>query len=251
MTLHRFFIDFDKAIRTDGELRVADSLLIHQLSKVLRKKSGDQIILLDNKSNEYLSEIRTLTSKLLIVKILETSKNQNEPKLKITLCPSLIKLSRFEWMLEKGTELGVSEFTPILTSRSEAKNFSAWGGSASGGKIERALKIVKEASEQCERGLIPKINEIKSFEEIIERGDSNFIFLDRAGVPISSVRQKFSLPIGKSRENIFILIGPEGGWTIDEVNRAKEKDIAVVSLGPRVLRSETAAIAACSILLGI
>lgn len=149
MTLHRFFIDFDQAIRTDGELRVVDSALAHQLQKVLRKKLGDQIILLDGKSNEYLSEVRTLTSKFLIAKILKSSKNKNEPELKITLCPSLIKSARFEWMLEKGTEIGVSAFTPVLTSRSEAKNF----------KKDRALKIIKEAAEQCERGLIPKINE--------------------------------------------------------------------------------------------
>jgi len=244
MTLHRFFIDFDQTIRADSELRVADSALAHQLEKVLRRKTGDQIILLDNKGNEYLSEVRTLTSKFLIAKILKTSKNQNEPKLKITLCPSLIKLSRFEWMLEKGTEIGVSEFTPILTSRSEAKNFSAFSG-----KTARALKIAKEAAEQCERGLIPKINEIKSFEEMAERGGSNFIFLDRSGVSISSTRQKFSSPIGKNRENIFILVGPEGGWTIEEINRVREKDIAIVSLGPRVLRSETAAIVASAILL--
>ena len=236
MTFHRFFIDFDNAIRTDGELRITDSKLAHQLFKVLRKKSGDEIILLDDKGNEYLSEVRTLTSKFLIAKILRTSRNQNEPALKITLCPSLIKASRFEWMLEKGTEIGVSVFTPILTSRSEAKNF----------KTERVSKIMKESAEQCECGLIPKINDAESFNEIIKKAGSNSIFLDRSGVPISSVIKKF-----RDKKSISIFVGPEGGWTIEEINLARDRGIEIVGLGPRVFRAETAAIAACSILLSI
>jgi 16S rRNA (uracil1498-N3)-methyltransferase len=236
MTLHHFFIDFDQAVRTDGELRIVDPTLAHQLQKVLRKRIGDQVIFLDNKGNEYLSEIRTLTLKFLIAKILNISKNKNEPKTKIILCPSLIKISRFEWLLEKGTEIGVSEFTPILTSRSEIKDF----------RKERALKIIKEAAEQSERGLIPKLNEPKFFKDILTETPKNEIFLDRSGIPISSVIDEF-----KNKQAVSIFVGPEGGWTIEEMNFIREKGIKIISLGSRVLRSETAAIAVCSILLSV
>lgn len=236
MTLHRFFIDLDTAIKTDGELRVADSALAHQLSKVLRKKAGNQIILLDNKCNEYLSEIKMLTTNFLIAKILKTSKNQNEPENKIILYPSLIKISRFEWLLEKGTEIGISEFTPILTSHSEIKNF----------KKERALKIIKEAAEQCERGLIPKLNEPKFFNDAVDKIEKDAVFLDRSGIPISSVINEL-----KNKEFISIFVGPEGGWTIKEMNLAQNKNLKIISLNQRVLRSETAAIAAASILLSV
>ena len=244
MRLHRFFID-PKAV-SGNRVIVTDKEVISQIKKVLRLKVGDDLILLDNSGKEYKTKIQELGQDLMRGEIMEASENKNEPELKITLYQALCKKDKFEWILQKGTEVGISEFVPVVTERTEKLGLNR----------ERAEKILKEAAEQSERGIIPKFLEIQNFEDAIKDKEaptqgrspdrivgSEKILLDKSGEEI----KKFNLqPI---TDNFQLFVGPEGGWTEQELKIAKENGARIISLGPRVLRTETAGMVAAAIIL--
>lgn len=211
-------------------LRVTESHLIHQISHVLRMKPGDQCIFLDNSGFEFLSEFTRLDSKAIEAKILEKRKNLAEPALFVTLYQALPKkLELFEWVLQKGTEIGISKFVPLVTERTERREIP---------KRERLEKILKEAAEQCERGRIPELGEVIDFSRAIKSiSPGNSVLLSGLG------NQKLhSSPMN-------ILVGPEGGFSEKEINETRAIGIPVAALGLRVLRTETAGIAAASLIL--
>ena len=232
MKLHRFFIN-SELIR-GGEILSSDKDLISQLKNVLRLKTGDQVIFLDGLRKEYRAVIKELDNKIIRGEVIEISENQNEPELKITLYQALCKKDKFEWILQKGTEVGTSEFVPMITERTEKLGLNR----------ERAEKILKEAAEQSERGIIPKLLEIQKFEEALRPAqDEQKILLDRSGENIKN----YVLRSTNYALNVFV--GPEGGWTDQELKVAKENGVKIVSLGSRVLRTETAGAVAAAILL--
>src|SRR3989344_7120056 len=155
MKLQRFFIDPD-AIR-GREFILGDKDTINQIKKVLRLRAGDKIIFLDGSGKEYEAVIKEFGNSVIRGDIEEISDNKNEPELKITLCQSLCKKDKFEWVLEKGTEAGISAFLPIISERTEKLGFNR----------ERAEKILREAAEQSERGVIPKLLDMQKFNEVI------------------------------------------------------------------------------------
>ena len=122
MRLHRFFIE--QEILESGEIIVADRDLLHQWGKVFRLKTGDRVILFDGMGFDYVSEIVLLDKNEGVLKIVEKIPNENVPKKEIHLFQSIIKKDKFEWVLEKGTELGISHFHPIISERSEKKNIN-------------------------------------------------------------------------------------------------------------------------------
>src|SRR3989344_7094505 len=160
MRFHRFFIG-PEAIR-GNEVVLEDKNLVNQIKKVLRLKIGDGVLFLDNSGKEYKSAIKQLNDSEIKFEVIEVLENQNEPELKITLCQALCKKDKFEWVLEKGTELGISAFVPIITERTEKLGLNQ----------ERAEKILKEAAEQSERGIIPKLAEVQNFEEAIRQAQN-------------------------------------------------------------------------------
>ena len=122
MRLHRFFIE--QEIPDSEEVTIADKDLIHQWQKVFRLKTGDKVIIFDGSGFDYVSEFVSLDRNNSILKIVEKKLNQNIQKKEIHLFQSIIKKDKFEWVLEKGTELGVSFFHPIISERSEKKNIN-------------------------------------------------------------------------------------------------------------------------------
>ncbi len=231
MKIHRFFIN-PKAIK-EGEIILKDKNLINQIKKVLRLKIGDAALLLDNSGKEYKSVIKQFSDSAVNLEIIEVLENKNEPDLKITLCQALCKKDKFEWVLEKGTEAGLSAFVPIITERTEKLGLNH----------ERAEKILKEAAEQSERGIIPKLLEAQNFNEAFQNLEGEKILLDKSGEDIKT----FNFSHSAFKFNIFV--GPEGGWTENELKIAKENGAKIISLGPRVLRTETAGIFATAIFL--
>ena len=229
MRTHRFFIE--QEILDSGEVKVADKDLIHQWQKVFRLKTGDRVILFDGTGFDYVSEFVSLDRNNIVLKIVEKKKNENIPKKEIHLFQSIIKKDKFEWVLEKGTELGVSYFHPIVSERSEKKNIN----------FERAEKIIKEASEQSGRGDFPKISELTDFEGAL---NNNFV-----SIAFHPTGDKFDKNDFEKEKILGIFIGPEGGWSDKELEFFKEKGIKILSLGSQVLRAETAAIAVSSLLL--
>jgi 16S rRNA (uracil1498-N3)-methyltransferase len=145
---------------------------------------------------------------------------------------AVIQLEKFELVLQKATELGVTTFIPLVTERVELRP------ERYANKTERWNKIVFEAVKQCGRAIVPNIEAAQTFDEILTKSGTKLLF-DADGEPPTANRQP---PTG-----LTILIGPEGGWSDDELRRARDAGVLIERLGPRRLRAETAAIAAVSV----
>jgi 16S rRNA (uracil1498-N3)-methyltransferase len=159
----------------------------------------------------------------------------------ITLCAALIKFDRFEWMVEKATELGVERILPVEAARSEKGLFEA-----SRKRQERWARVAREASQQSRRVSVPEILPAVRFPQCLGTDADARYFLEESSAP-PLLR---SLPESRgSRDRVAALIGPEGGWTDAERRAASEAGWRPVSLGPTVLRAETAAAAALAVLM--
>ena len=222
---------------------ILDKEVLHQLKRVLRIRIGEPFVALDNNGHEYLCALTSLSESSASALITEKRLTLNEPPLKVTLYQALPKKPElFEWVLQKGTELGVSAFVPLVSARTERDAVS---------KCERLERIIKEAAEQSERGKIPVLHDIATFAEALEPSggcphDEVTVILHGRGVttPLAA-----SLSELRKHQACHIFIGPEGGFTEEEIIHAKEHGAVVRSLGSRVLRTETAGIAAASLLL--
>ncbi|MDO8663990.1 MAG: RsmE family RNA methyltransferase, partial [Candidatus Liptonbacteria bacterium] len=181
----------------------------------------------------YLAQFVELTYRGSTLAILEKRKNKFLPKKEIFLFQALIKSDKFEWILEKGTELGVSHFRPILARRSVAKKLN----------ILRSRRVLKESAEQSGRGVLPDIIEPVSLEQAISSVSTEVFALDPSGSPFDSKRYTLDAT------PCAIFIGPEGGWSEEELKLFRDKKIPIISLGSQILRAETAAIAVSALLL--
>jgi 16S rRNA (uracil1498-N3)-methyltransferase len=229
MRIHRFFVS--QPIDDQKEVTLHDSSLFHQLKNVFRFTVGGQVILLDNSGFEYHAMIYGFNNGNVTFSIVSKRMSKNIPEREVYLFFSLIKKDKLEWILEKGTELGITRFIPIISDRSEKKDFN----------MERAEKILKEASEQSGRATIPTISETVEFANVLPQEFPCFAFDPKGNVFTVEHAQKFS-PLG-------IFIGPEGGWTDKEIFLFKKHDVKVYSLGTQILRAETAAVAISSLIL--
>jgi 16S rRNA (uracil1498-N3)-methyltransferase len=224
--------------------------LAHQVRDVLHLGVGEQLVLLDNSGDEFLAAIVKNSRTGVAVEVLERRKGKSESPVRIVLCQGLLKSARFEWILEKGTELGVSVFAPILCRRSMAGLEEA--GSA---KIQRWQRIVQEAAEQCGRARLPELLPIRPLVHALndiprgalalmpweeERGKSLREGLEAwangRGVQVTALQPELV--------TVVLFIGPEGGLMAEEVTLAQRHHVQAVTLGPRILRAETAALAA-------
>jgi 16S rRNA (uracil1498-N3)-methyltransferase len=232
MRLQRFFINQKIEL---GEMSVSDAGVVHQIKNVFRMKGGEEIVIFDGSGFEFKARVSEVSKNSLTLNILEKIENKVFPKNKITLCQSLIKKDNFEWIVEKGTELGVSEFLPIVSERSEKKNLN----------IERLNIIAKEATEQSGRAIVPKILNPQALNDVLNTIDTKTaIVFDSSGSSFSSSKSLFLI-----HDSLFFFIGPEGGWTEKELELFKSKNIPIYSLGNMTLRAETGAIAVTSLFL--
>ena len=227
MKLQRFFIENE--LEVENEVKITDVEFVHQVFHVFRKRVGDEIVLLDNTGYEFLSEIMVLNKKEVDLKILNKTQVSNVLKNEVVLFASLIKKDKFEWVLEKCTELGVSKFMPVISERSEKKGLN----------LERAKKIIKEASEQSERGFVPEICEPVLLEDALESLGYEAIVLNLTG-------QKYNGEQLKSITKLGLFVGPEGGWGEKDLEIFEKNNISLVTLGSQVLRAETASVAVCA-----
>jgi 16S rRNA (uracil1498-N3)-methyltransferase len=210
----------------------------HHLRNVLRIKSGDFVEIFDGKGNGYTGEVELHGSKVFI-RDLQTLPSQ-QPSLRLILAAALIKSTKFEWMLQKATELGVDEFIPLKTARSEIRISENKMTS----RMERWNRIVQEAAKQCRRYAAPLIRQPLNFSEFLSAEETDpsgkLLFCENAPDPFQLDPAALSHPLA-------LCIGPEGGWESSEIERAREAGYKIFSLGQRILRAETAAIAAVSI----
>jgi 16S rRNA (uracil1498-N3)-methyltransferase len=243
--MHRFFLEPDalsspSMLQPGSILRLPDKVA-HQVRVVLHLQVGEQLVLLDNSGDEALCTITSSERSGVQVLVQERRAGKSASPVHIVLCQGLLKSARFEWILEKGTELGVSTFAPILCRRSMSGLEDA--GPA---KIQRWQRIIQEATEQCGRARLPTLLPIRPLTHALNDIPAGALAL----MPWEEERDLSLHHALKSRTTlktpitIVLFIGPEGGLMAEEVYLAQRHGVLPVTLGPRILRAETAALAA-------
>jgi len=237
----RFFISPGQI---DGDMAAITGDAARQMRNVLRLKAGDSICLLDGQGNELDARITALSAGLVSAEVLGSRKCPGEPSLRLTLAVCLPKGDRIELIVQKCTELGISELIPVISERT----ITRIDPSKAPERIERWRRIAREAAEQSGRGMAPEIRGMVGFADLVEPiGRLPLALLaweDEGRTPLRNV-----LRANGSARSAMVVIGPEGGLTEDEVRLAVSAGARCVSLGRRVLRCETAAIAACAAIM--
>lgn len=230
MTTHRFYTgnvhDKNGSLHLAEHMWLHDERIVHQLLRVLRIRPNEQIILFDGKGDEVLySIVQCEPHAVELQKI--TSLQPMHFEMNVTLAFALLKKDNTEVVIQKATELGVSTILPILSERTEKRSID----------IDRARTIAIEASEQCGRHTIPEIHEPQSLQNVVgQLKDTHTI------IAFNMTGER----LVKGDKKIVLFIGPEGGWTPRELEYLQLQRAKIYSLGPSVLRAETACIAALS-----
>jgi 16S rRNA (uracil1498-N3)-methyltransferase len=208
----------------------------HYLASVLRCGKGDCLIIFDGKGNCFRTKIVTADKREVVAEVAEKIPCNLESDLNITLVQGLLKGEKMDMVVQKTTELGVKEILPVITGRSQLRDTK---------KIARWRKIAEEASRQSGRSIVPVVHETVGFDNFISAHDSihGIVFYEEEG---GGLTEAVSSLIPR-HSSFFVLIGPEGGFTKEEITLAKEKGLIVASLGKRILRAETAAISAVTL----
>jgi 16S rRNA (uracil1498-N3)-methyltransferase len=233
MARRRFFVDTPR--NGLAELHGEDA---RHLTRVLRVEPGQRFEISDNIA-AYLAEIAEARGERVVFRVIEPIAAPH-PVVSLTLLASIVKFDRFEWIVEKATELGVAQIAPVAATRTEKGLFEA-----SAKRSERWMRIARESSQQSRRVRMPQILPAIRFERAIAETADYRCFLDEAAAsPLLA-----TLPGERTgTDNIAVLLGPEGGWTDAERQLALSSGWRAASLGPQILRTETAAIAALAIL---
>ena len=237
----RFFVDAGTIAGDDVTL---DSDLARRLTKVLRLRSGAEIALFDGSGEDAIVRIDGADEHLVRAHVIERRQGPPEPRVRLHLYQSITKGERFEWLLEKGTEIGVSRFVPLLAARAVV---TTDGG---GNRAQRWRRIVIEAAEQCGRSTVPEIGGPARLADAIASAPGVLLLpYESAGDVAPSVQSALTAEIDAlfALGEISLFIGPEGGFEPAEVAAAEAAGAAIVTLGERVLRSETAGLVAATL----
>lgn len=226
--MHRFFITNEDSV-SGGLVKIMSEELVHQMANVLRFRVGEKVALLDGEGDEYEVEILEISKKGVACRVVEKKVCDAEPSIKIILYQAMTKNpERFEFVLQKGTEVGIVKFVPLITVRTERQSLN---------KIDRLRRILKEAAEQSGRGIVPVLGEVVELKKLLKDKPCGMCILaDPSG---KKGLKEVCLGI-RAGEVVNVFIGPEGGFTEAEVESALEAGFEVVNLGKRILRAETA-----------
>lgn len=227
----------------DGFIEIFYDEAKHILN-VMRMEIGDTLTICDGQSNDYLCRICETGKNCLKAKIEETTKSESEPKTKITLYQGLPKSDKMELIIQKCVEIGVCRIVPVITERAVVKIEK---GAKEDKKTERWQKIAESAAKQSGRGIIPAVERPMKFKDAIEEAVKN----GEAIIPYENEKDRGLKEFVKNSkaENIGIFIGPEGGFDTKEIEFAVENGVMSVTLGKRILRTETAGIVTSAIVL--
>ena len=226
----RLFVEQELAA---GAIVVIEGNAAHYLARVMRAVPGDAVILCDNATGEWAARVVDAGKRSVDLEVAERLRGR-EAVPDLWLCPALIKKDRFDLVLEKATELGAARIAPVITRRCVVDKLN----------LDRARTITTEAAEQCARTALPELAEPVKLDAILRdwpEGRTLFFADEEGGEPAASVFSEFGVPAA-------ILIGPEGGF--DDAERAairSHPQARAITLGPHILRAETAAVAALSV----
>ena len=236
--MHRFFVP---PSNISGGRVTLSADAARQLARVLRARPGDTIIALDDSGYEYAVNLDSVSPRHASGVITDRYLGNGETRLAITLYQGLMKADRFEYVLQKGTELGISRFVPIISERTVARNV------VSANRLTRWGNIIREAAEQAGRCRLPMLDEAMTFSEACDSIAGPAVIgweCERnAGIRNTLLCHKADI---RQAQSIAIVIGSEGGFTDTEVSYALGLGIAPISLGRRILRAETAGIIAAA-----
>ena len=245
--MHRFFVS---SCVLDRQPVVLDGEQAHQIRRVLRMRPGERVTLLDNRGWAYEASLLSYGESDARFDVICRRTATGEPRSHITLYQAVLKGERFSWALQKGTEVGVSRFVPVVCDRNVAGDLSS-----AEQKRERWERIIQEAAEQSGRGRLPVLAPAQTFESVVRPGRSlltaseptRLILWEQEGA--TSLRQALAGCNLAGDALIEVLVGPEGGFTVAEVDLAERWGARRVTLGPRILRAETAGVVAAAAIL--
>ncbi len=230
--MHKFFTR--ELIEANAILRGDDH---KHLSRVLRLKPGDQVVVNDENGQDYSGKIDYIEKDHTMVILLEKIQISNESNVEITLYQALPKSGKLDLIVQKCTELGVNTIIPVITERVVVQNHSEFK------KLDRLKRIALEAAKQSKRSRIPDIKEPITFEELLDNMKEHDVLI----VPYENAEQ-FGFHALKRELAVLgsfgVFVGPEGGFTEQEILSLKEKGAKIITLGRRILRTETAGFAA-------
>ncbi|HRH26202.1 MAG TPA: RsmE family RNA methyltransferase [Candidatus Paceibacterota bacterium] len=231
MKIHRFLLAQSDLVKSDDLFEVVEPKTVHQMVHVLRLEEGERVEVFGN-DKAALYSIETIVKAKKDPKVFLKYKSDialRIPEKHIGVAFGISKKDTAEWIVQKCTELGVSDFYPLITDRTEKKNVPE----------ERLQIIIKEAVEQSGWHTVPTLHPVQAFEEFMGSRKGDIWLLDGAG----------SETIQSGVDNVTIVIGPEGGFTEREVAKTKEAGWSLKKLGNSTLRAETAAVSAAALLL--
>jgi len=231
MRLHRFIGNYNLS---KDKVFITEKAVVDQIRKVLRYKAGSKLILSDGQGKEVICEIADFGKNLVKCNIIDELTRKKDYDKKVTLFCSVLRKKNFELAAQKACEIGVNQIVPIIADHTVKLNL----------KFERLARILKEASEQAGRTIVPKVTDIMKFGDACEFSrdlDKNVLFDDSG--------DSFSSFTGSKSTGVWI--GPEGGWSDRELKKAKKAKFEILKLGRLTLRAETAAIVASFIALNL
>jgi 16S rRNA (uracil1498-N3)-methyltransferase len=243
--MQRFFIQ-NKAFE-GGVVKITGSDFNH-ISHSLRMQIGDQLVINNEDGMEYLAEIQEISNQEVVVRIIKGKKNENEPQLKVTLAQAIPKKNNMDLIIQKCTEIGVSRIIPINTRRTIVKlddrKFQK--------RRERWQRIAEEAAKQSRRGKVPTIDYLTDLDKMAQEIEAHDLVLipweEEQTTGLRKIWSQINI-ISKEINSVLIIIGPEGGFAAGEVEFVEKHGGRAVTLGPRILRTETAGFVALTAVL--
>lgn len=237
--MSRFYIPHE-SVR--GKTIVVSGEEAHHIIDVMRLKPGDGVVTFDATGREYIGIIKEVVKRSLVIDITEERESSAKCGMPVTLIQAIPKKDKMDYIVEKATELGVRTIAPVFTERTIPK----WDKRKMASQAERWRKIAREASKQCGRSDIPEIEEVAYFSDIIGKfkgcGRAFMAALSERAVPFKEALK------GPRPDTVTVAIGPEGDFTSGEIEEAVSAGFRLVSLGPRVLKSDTAGLAVLAVL---
>lgn len=233
--MQKLFIDY-----TPEEKIYLDQEQSRHIAKALRMRVGDMLTVADNNGLEYGCQIDEITKDSVCLKVCYQQANKTEPTCKVHIYQGVPKSAKLEDIIQKCTELGVCQITPVLTKRCVSRPDEK----SAGKKNQRYQKIALEAAQQSGRGIVPQINPMVTLKQALAKDDSQvkIIFYEGGGESLKSL-------VNKDTQSVSIYIGPEGGFEQEEVDAVINAGGWVATLGPRILRTQTAPVAALTAIM--
>ncbi|GAK39623.1 hypothetical protein TCA2_2112 [Paenibacillus sp. TCA20] len=245
--MQRYFIEQDQF---DGQTATIHGDDARHITKVMRGKAGDKLIVSDGVSREAMVQITHIEASQVQTEVVEWLPMDHEPRVSVTIAQSLPKGDKMELVIQKCTEIGAVSFIPFLSERTIVQ----YDAKKEGKRLERWRKIAKEAAEQSHRNRIPAVYESRSWKELLASFDSYdlvcYCYEKEDGLQLRDVIKPLAAGLSADESaSVLVVVGPEGGFTTGEVQAAETAGARSVGLGKRILRAETAGMVALTCIL--